>query len=137
MRSLGVPTVVLMLGLPMLPLGSPSTAQCPVQPDLAPETSVAFVPGQPLVRFRPAVTQQQVERLLEVNGVRHVRRIETLDTEVLQLPPWLSVPEAMERPLQYREVDYAEPNYILLAASTMRPMLPMPHPMMQARPRAR
>ncbi len=123
MRRVGVLTIVLLLALFMLPLGSPSTAQCPVQPNHAPETSVAFVPGQLLVRFRPAVTRQRVEQLLEVDGIRQVRRIETLDTEVLQLPPWLSVPEAIERLLQYREVEYAEPNYILQVTQADDPSL--------------
>jgi thermitase len=123
MRRLGVLIVVLMLGLSMLPPGSRSTAQCPVQPGYAPEISAAFVPGQLLVRFRPAFARQRAEQLLEIEGVRHLRRIEALDTEVLQLPPWLSVSEAMERLLQYREVEVAEPNYVLQVAQVDDPGL--------------
>jgi hypothetical protein len=123
MRRIGVLIVVLTLGLSILPPGSPSTAQFPVQPGDAPETSAAFVPGQLLVRFRPAVTQQQAEQLVEIEGVQHLRRIEALDTEVLQLPPGLSVPETIERFAQYREVEVAEPNHVLQVARVDDPGL--------------
>ncbi|MEJ2732851.1 MAG: S8 family serine peptidase [Anaerolineae bacterium] len=123
MRRIGVLIVVLVVGLSILPPGSQSTAQCLVQPDYAAEVSAAFVPGQLLVRFRPAVTQQRAEQLVEIEGIRHLRRIEALDTEVLQLPPWLSVSEAMERLLQYHEIEIAEPNYILQMAQVDDPGL--------------
>jgi subtilisin family serine protease len=123
MRRIGVLIVVLTLGLSILPPGSPSSAQCPVQPDDAPETPAAFVPGQLLVRFRPAVTQQRAEQLVEIEGVQHLRRIEALDTEVLQLPPGLSVSEAIERFAQYREVEVVEPNDVLQVAPVDDPGL--------------
>jgi len=122
MRRVAVLIVLLTLGLSMLP-GWQASAQCPGEPGCAPEPSAAFVPDQVLVRFRPPISQWRTEQLLAVEGVQHVRRIEGIAADVLQLPEGLSVPEAVERFLQHPEVEYAEPNYILHLAQVDDPGL--------------
>lgn len=72
-----------------------------------------FIPDQILVRFQSWVTPQAEDQLMVQRGLRRIRQIHPLETQVLQLPPGLTVEKAIEVLSHRPEVGVVEPNYIL------------------------
>ncbi len=110
-KALAAVTLVLVLILIYVEAGAQGTS-----PTIDPSPSRhAFVPGELLVRFRPAAAAGRVDQLLAERGTARLRRITALDVHVLRLPPTLSVEQAIEIFNRLPEIEFAEPNYILHA----------------------
>ncbi len=72
-----------------------------------------YLPDQILIRFQPWVTAQAADQLMAQSGLRRIRQVHPLKTHVLQLPPGLTVENAIEVLSHRPEVAVVEPNYIL------------------------
>jgi thermitase len=81
-------------------------------------SGVEFVPGQILVRFRPATPKGRADQILTAQGASRLRRIPALDVDVLQLPEQAPLEKTLQAFRHMPEVAYAEPNYILHIAQT-------------------
>jgi serine protease len=75
-----------------------------------------YEPGQVIVKFATATEQSRAERVLRDAGARLARRSAFDEHYLVTLDPRQSVPEAVASLRAMREVDYAEPNYMVRAA---------------------
>jgi subtilisin family serine protease len=101
-----LPVLTVGAGLPAVPAKQPAHPPAP-----------RYVEGELLVKFRPdapAPTRGAVR--LDVAGT--TRRRFASGTELWRLGPGVAVPDAVARLEQTPGIQYAEPNYILHAAST-------------------
>jgi subtilisin family serine protease len=88
----------------MLAMGASSAA---AQPD-------AFVPGQLLVKFKPATTAAEANALRASVDATVERRFATIDAELWDVAG-IGVPDAVSRLKRDRRIAFAEPNYIVRA----------------------
>jgi hypothetical protein len=109
----------------------PNDDLCNSQPSSSPSSATkqshhpvrSRQPGQILVCFRSTLARGQAAQIIAAEGLQPVRRIPGLDVDLLQLPAGRSVHEAVERCLRYRDVAFAEPNYLLSLAQVDDPGL--------------
>ncbi|MDX2007272.1 MAG: S8 family serine peptidase [Meiothermus sp.] len=97
------------LSLPVL-----STLERPTE-----STEIGWVPGEVIVKFRPGVSLQRLERL-NAGGLelQRVRRLALENVELYRASASASV-EAVARGLAARaDVEWAQPNYLLRATAT-------------------
>ncbi|MGB9873870.1 MAG: S8 family serine peptidase [Hydrogenobacter sp.] len=71
-----------------------------------------YVEGQVVVQFRSDVSPERANRILTAEGMKILKTITSMNVYLVELPPGLSVPEAIKKLKSYKEVDKAEPNYI-------------------------
>jgi subtilisin family serine protease len=66
------------------------------------------------------VRSERADQILAARGLTRTRRIKNLNTDVLRLPPGLSVEQAVSIFSRLPEVAFAEPNYIAQALAPAR-----------------
>jgi thermitase len=122
MRRLILLMVVFIVVASALPFPGPAGAQDGTQSCGAdcqsPETegpAAEYVPGQVIVGFQAGVPGLRRGQIMAAERAKEVRRVPALDIVDMDLPPGLSVEKGVARFGRYKEVDYAEPNYILQA----------------------
>lgn len=76
--------------------------------------SDAFVPGQLIVRFKPATTAAEANALRSSVDATVKRRFATIDAELWDVAG-IGVPDAVGRLKRDRRIVFAEPNYIVHA----------------------
>ncbi|MEX2028117.1 MAG: S8 family serine peptidase [Candidatus Curtissbacteria bacterium] len=68
-----------------------------------------------LVGFRPGVPRAQIDNIHQRIRARAKKNIERVNTDVVELPEGVSVPEAIALYKTMPEVEYAEPNFLASA----------------------
>lgn len=71
-----------------------------------------YVPGQVLIRFKPAVSDQMREVAINSYQARKIKRIPGLDVYQLQIPEYMSVEEMVYLLRQNPDIELAGPNII-------------------------
>jgi subtilisin family serine protease len=78
----------------------------------------AYVPGELLVKYKPAARAMASEYSLSRRGVATVRTFKKIGVVQVRLPKDMTVEEALEIYRGDPEVEYAEPNYLRYATAT-------------------
>ena len=78
----------------------------------------AYVPGELLVKYKPAVRAMASEYARSRWGVATVRTFKKIGVHQVRLPKEMTVEEALEIYRGDPEVEYAEPNYLRYATAT-------------------
>jgi len=68
--------------------------------------------GEILVKLRSGVNKPAIEKLIKGLDLEIVKVISAPNLYLLRIPRDSTVPEIIERPKQFEEVEYSEPNYI-------------------------
>jgi subtilisin family serine protease len=76
------------------------------------QSSVEFVPGEILVKFKESTNQSEISALNSYMRAREFKRIQSINVRCIKLPPDISVDDAVAQYKMYPNVEYAEPNYI-------------------------
>ena len=71
-----------------------------------------YVPGEILVKFKEGTTDQVIESIQKELHLETVRVVSEPDLYLMKILNTSSVVSMVERLRHYREVQYAEPNYI-------------------------
>jgi hypothetical protein len=84
------------------------------QPNLSPEGGETknYVPGEILVKFRDGTTDQAKEAIQRKVHLETIRLISKPNLYLMKILDGSSVESVMERLRKFKEVKYAEPNYI-------------------------
>ena len=84
------------------------------QPKLSPEGGETknYVPGEILVKFRNGTTDQAKEAIQKEVHLKTIRLISKPNLYLMKILDGFSVESVMERLGKFKEVKYAEPNYI-------------------------
>lgn len=77
-----------------------------------------YKPGEVIVNFAPATQESRVERVIRDNGGVRARKSAFGNHYLVSLDSGQDVPQAVERFRKMRDVDYAEPNYMVRASFT-------------------
>ncbi len=68
--------------------------------------------GEILVKFKPGVSEVEIEAIVRSNGASIIEYIDELNLYRLNIPSGISVPEMVDLFGQDPRCEYAEPNYI-------------------------
>jgi hypothetical protein len=84
------------------------------QPKLSPaaEENKNYVPGEILVKFKDGTTDQAIEAIQRELHLETIRVVSKPNLYLMKILNTSSVVSTVERLRHYREVQYAEPNYI-------------------------
>ena len=84
------------------------------QPKLSPEggETKSYVPGEILVKFRDGTTDQTKKAIQKEVHLETIRLISKPNLYLMKILDGSSVESVMERLGKFKEVKYAEPNYI-------------------------
>ena len=84
------------------------------QPNLSPEGGETknYVPGEILVKFRDGTTDQTKKAIQKEVHLETIRLISKPNLYLMKILDGSSVESVMERLGKFKEVKYAEPNYI-------------------------
>lgn len=84
------------------------------QPELAPpgEESKNYVSGEILVKFKDGISGQTVEAIQKEVHLETIRLVSKANLYLMKILDGSSVESVVERLQHYKEVEYAEPNYI-------------------------
>ena len=84
------------------------------QPKLSPEggETKSYVPGEMLVKFRDGTTEQTKESIQREVHLETIRIVSKPNLYLMKILDGSSVESVMERLGKFKEVKYAEPNYI-------------------------
>ena len=84
------------------------------QPNLSPEGGETknYVPGEILVKFRDGTTDQTKKAIQKEVHLETIRLISKPNLYLMKIVDGSSVESVMERLGKFKEVKYAEPNYI-------------------------
>ena len=77
-----------------------------------------YVPGELLVKFRPAVSRHLARATHRYFGSRAIKRFRRINVDHIKIPEGWSVEEALEIYQDDPDVEYAEPNYYRYATTT-------------------
>jgi len=67
--------------------------------------------GEILVKFKPGVTRETLDRIAQENGLKIIRLVSSPDLYLLEIRATVSEKEMIRRINSLAEVEYAEPNY--------------------------
>ena len=67
--------------------------------------------GEILVKFKPGVARERVDRIAQEYGLKTVRPVSPPDLYLFQVREAVSVNEMIQRLNELAEVEYAEPNH--------------------------
>jgi hypothetical protein len=67
--------------------------------------------GEILVKFKPGVTRETLDRIAQENGLRIIRLVSPPGLYLLEIRTTVSEKEMIQRISRLVEVEYAEPNY--------------------------
>ena len=84
------------------------------QPKLSPEggETKSYVPGEILVKFRDGTTDQTKKAIQKEVHLETIRLISKPNLYLMKILDGSSVERVLERLVKFKEVKYAEPNYI-------------------------
>ena len=84
------------------------------QPNLSPEGGETknYVPGEILVKFRDGTTDQTKKAIQKEVHLETIRLISKPNLYLMKILDGSSVERVLERLVKFKEVKYAEPNYI-------------------------
>ena len=77
-----------------------------------------YVPGQVLVKFKPAATPSGIRSMQDRIGAQSLREIRSIRVHQIKLPSGWSVEQGVEFYRRNPNVEYAEPNYRRYAKAT-------------------
>lgn len=70
-----------------------------------------YRPGEILVKFKPGVAREAVDRIAGDHGLKMIRLVSPPGLYLFQIPEEGFVKEAIQRLNKLAEVEYSEPNY--------------------------
>jgi hypothetical protein len=88
----------------------------PPVPNMAEKNTVrkmaqAFVPGEALVKFKPAVSQERIDAILKESGTELIAEIKGIGVHHVRIVGKESVDSVVKKLTTFQEVEFAEPNF--------------------------
>lgn len=79
----------------------------------------SYVPGEVLVKYKPYVSASQIKTRHAAKGTKTIKQLHSISVHQIKLPAGMTVGEALEQYRSDPDVEYAEPNYLRYAKSTI------------------
>jgi serine protease len=70
-----------------------------------------FVPGEALVKFKPAVSQERIDAILKESGTEPIAEIKGIGVHHVRIVGQESVESVVKKLTTFQEVEFAEPNF--------------------------
>jgi serine protease len=70
-----------------------------------------FVPGEALVKFKPAVSQERIDAILKESGTELIAEIKGIGVHHVRIVGKESVESVVKKLATFQEVEFAEPNF--------------------------
>jgi len=83
------------------------------------EKTEEYAPGEILVKFNPSVTQVKINSINSAFGTSILETIPQIDVYRIEIPSDVTVPEMVQKYLNLPGVEFAEPNGIYYALTTL------------------
>lgn len=77
-----------------------------------------YVPGEILVKFNTALSEQRIEATIDAYNSKKIKRIPRIDVFELEIPKETTVEEMIYVLSQNPDIEYVEPNYVASIATT-------------------
>ena len=76
-----------------------------------PKMAQPFVPGEALIKFKPSVSQERIDAILNESGTELIAEIKGIGVHHVRIVGKESVESVVKKLSTFKEVAYAEPNF--------------------------
>jgi hypothetical protein len=80
---------------------------------IAPVSNDTYKPDQLLVRFKPQISREEVNKINNSFECKVIRYMANQNLYLIEIPKDTSIEDMINKYLQIPEVEYAEPNYLI------------------------